>query len=126
MSSNNATGGGGGGGIAKDDDAASHSEDALVQIAAILNAHLGSLKWIESTTDGLKKNVRDLEGRVGEVAARVAGGGGGGRAANFDGHVRDSPVAAAAAAATGANGRIGTPIRLLGASQRSGSPFVRR
>lgn len=90
----------------KDDDSASN-EDALVQIAAILNAHLGSLKWIESTTDGLKKNVRDLEGRVGEVAGKVGRG--------IEG-ARESP---------GPNGRMGTPSR-LGASQRSGSPFVRR
>lgn len=98
----------------KDDDSASNNEDALVQIAAILNAHLGSLKWIESTTDGLKKNVRDLEGRVGEVAGKVGRGGGAG---GNDG-VRDSPG--------GPNGRmIGTPSR-LGHSQRSASPFVRR
>jgi nuclear pore complex protein Nup62 len=46
-------------------------EDPLTQIAAILNAHLGSLKWIEGTTEGLKKSVRELEGRVGEVGARM-------------------------------------------------------
>lgn len=40
------------------------------QIAAILNAHLGSLKWIEGTTENLRKGVRELEVRVGEVGSR--------------------------------------------------------
>ncbi|KAL8279897.1 hypothetical protein RQP46_007747 [Phenoliferia psychrophenolica] len=40
------------------------AEDPLTQIAAILNAHLGSLRWIEGTTDGLQKSVADLEQRV--------------------------------------------------------------
>lgn len=51
---------------------ASAPEDPLTQIAAILNAHLGSLKWIEGTTDNLRKNVNELEGRVGEVGSRMS------------------------------------------------------
>lgn len=48
-------------------------DDPLSQIAAILNAHLGSLKWIEGTTQGLQANVRELEGRVGQVSGRAVG-----------------------------------------------------
>ena len=44
--------------------ASEQAEDPLTQIATILNAHLGSLRWIEGTTDGLRKSVEDLEGRV--------------------------------------------------------------
>lgn len=46
------------------------AEDPLTQIAAILNAHLGSLKWIEEGGRRLKKEVTELEGRVGEVSRR--------------------------------------------------------
>lgn len=46
------------------------AEDPLTQIAAILNAHLGSLRWIGGTTESLKKNVLELEGRVGQVSGR--------------------------------------------------------
>lgn len=45
-------------------------EDPLTQIAAILNAHLGSLKWIEEGGRRLKKEVTELEGRVCEVSKR--------------------------------------------------------
>lgn len=75
--------------------AAQSVDDPLTQIAAILNAHLGSLKWIESTTDNLKNSVRDLEGRVGEVKAR-------------------SPALASSTS------RLGTPVRgqSMGSSRR--------
>lgn len=45
-------------------------DDPLTQIAAILNAHLGSLKYIEESGKRLKKDVTDLEGRVSEVSRR--------------------------------------------------------
>ena len=48
--------------------AADAPEDPLTQIAAILNAHLGSLRWIEGTAESLKKGVADLEGRVAHQA----------------------------------------------------------
>lgn len=38
--------------------------DPLVQIAAILNAHLTGLTWIENSSESLRKQVDDLEGRV--------------------------------------------------------------
>lgn len=70
-------------------------EDPLSQIAAILNAHLGSLKWIEGTTEGLQANVRELEGRVGQVSGRGVG----------------SAQHSATPARLGASGRVGSPFR---------------
>lgn len=74
-------------------------DDPLAQIASILNAHLGSLTWIEGSTEQLRRAVRDLEARVAGVQGRAAaqgmgvgtparlgasvGGGGGGRASPF-------------------------------------------
>lgn len=58
-------------GGASEDGPSKANEDPLGQIAAILNSHLNSLTWIESTTDALRKSVRDLEGRVGEVSQRM-------------------------------------------------------
>jgi nuclear pore complex protein Nup62 len=51
-SSAEAAGGVGGGG------------DAVGQIAAILNAHLNSLQWLENATDSLKGQVEEMEQRV--------------------------------------------------------------
>lgn len=67
-------------GGAADATSAGHSqapEVPLAQIAAILNAHLGSLQWIEGSTDALRRAVRDLEGRVAGVQGRVGGARGG-------------------------------------------------
>lgn len=75
-------------------------EDPLAQIAAILNAHLGSLKWIEDSTDALRRSVRDLEGRVGDVQGRIG-----------------------ARAGAGAQG---TPARLAASQAARASPFARR
>ena len=50
---------------------AQSTEDPLTQIAAILNAHLSSLQWIESTTENLKGSVRELEGRVSEAGVAL-------------------------------------------------------
>lgn len=72
-------------------------EDPLGQIATILNAHLGSLKWIEGTTEGLQESVRELEGRVGQVSGRSLGGQGG--------HPGGTP------ARLGASARVGSPFR---------------
>lgn len=71
-------------------------DDPLAQIASILNAHLGSLTWIEGSTEQLRRAVRDLEARVAGVQGRAAAqgmgtparlgasvGGGGGRASPF-------------------------------------------
>lgn len=75
--------------------------DPLAQIAAILNAHLGSLRWIEGTTDSLRGSVRDLEGRVADVQGRMGGtqgrvggtGGGAGLGASLGASGRGSPFA---------------------------------
>lgn len=68
------------------------SEDPISQIATILNSHLSSLQWIEKSTDGLKHQIRDLQGRVGEVTGSnelLAASGGGGR---FGSGMRSSSV----------------------------------
>lgn len=87
-----------------------HQDDPLTQIAAILNAHLGSLKWIEGTTDQLRKNVSDLEGRVGDVQGKIG---------------------ASQGRVGGTGSQNGTPVRgsAFGASQlgrSTASPFARR
>lgn len=43
-----------------------HTEDAVAQIVAILNAHLGSLKWIDEAASKLREKVEKL--RRGQVA----------------------------------------------------------
>lgn len=45
-------------------------EDPLAQIALILNAHLGSLRWIEDSSKKMKREVDDLESRIAEVSRR--------------------------------------------------------
>lgn len=98
----------------------SSDEDPLAQIAAILNAHLGSLKWIESNTEGLRRNVRDLEGRVGEVKGRMEGQHHshqqqqGGRGGQQQGGGQGTPV----------QNRFGASQ--LGRTGGGGSPFTRR
>jgi nuclear pore complex protein Nup62 len=45
-------------------DNRSEAQDPVSAIAAILNAHLSSLSWIEKTSDTLNEQVNELEGRV--------------------------------------------------------------
>jgi nuclear pore complex protein Nup62 len=62
--------------------------DAVGQIAAILNAHLSSLQWLENSTEGLKGQIDEMEQRVKGVSegtwkglsssTRSQAGGGGG------------------------------------------------
>ena len=82
-------------------------DDPLTQIAAILNAHLSSLQWIESTTAGLKNSVRELEGRVSEAGVALG--------------VNTGSTAAGWGKRTGGGGGGG-----FGASVGGGSPFGRR
>ena len=45
-------------------DNRNEAQDPVSAIAAILNAHLSSLAWIEKTSDTLNDQVNELEGRV--------------------------------------------------------------
>ena len=47
-------------------------EDAVAQIAAILNAHLSSLQWIDATTVSLNDRVKEMENVVGNVQQRTS------------------------------------------------------
>lgn len=49
-----------------------HTEDAVAQIVAILNAHLGSLKWIDEAASKLREKVEKL--RRGQLANSAAPG----------------------------------------------------
>lgn len=88
----------------------SATEDPLTQIAAILNAHLSSLQWIEGTTDSLKTSVRELESRVGDVGRKMG--------------VNTSAAAAAYSQKRG--GAFGESTNGGGGSPRGQSPFARR
>ncbi|CAH7689501.1 nucleoporin 62kDa [Phakopsora pachyrhizi] len=46
------------------EDSESVSDDPIIQIAGILNAHLSSLNWISDTAQELSTKVSELEGRV--------------------------------------------------------------
>jgi nuclear pore complex protein Nup62 len=37
-----------------------NGEDAVSQIVAILNAHLGSLRWIDETAESLREKIENL------------------------------------------------------------------
>ena len=51
-------------------------EDPVSQIVAILNAHLGSLKWIDETSSALKDKLESLRrGQTPQPAARAAASG---------------------------------------------------
>lgn len=52
------------GGDAKNGASSSMEQDPVGAIAAILNAHLSSLAWIEKTVESLNDQVSDLEGRM--------------------------------------------------------------
>lgn len=42
--------------------------DPVAQIAAILNAHLHSLSWLETASENLKRNIDEMEGKVAGVS----------------------------------------------------------
>lgn len=90
--------------------------DPLAQIAAILNAHLGSLRWIEGTTDALRTNVRDLEGRVADVHGRMVG---------TQGRVGGSSSSSSTPLRNGA-GQQQQPLGASLGAQGRASPFARR
>ncbi|EOR02121.1 Nucleoporin NSP1 [Wallemia ichthyophaga EXF-994] len=45
-------------------------EDVIGQIAAILNAHLSSLQWIDGTSNNLVERVKELDGVVGGIQTK--------------------------------------------------------
>lgn len=45
-------------------------EDVIGQIAAILNAHLSSLQWIDGTSNNLMERVKELDGVVGGIQSK--------------------------------------------------------
>jgi nuclear pore complex protein Nup62 len=48
-------------------------EDPMSQVAAILNAHLGSLQWIDGATREVESKVRDIEVRTGGAMTGARG-----------------------------------------------------
>lgn len=48
------------------------AEDPIVQIEAILNAHLGSLQWIDGAVRELEIKVKDVEEQVGTEYGSVS------------------------------------------------------
>lgn len=51
-------------------------QDAVGQIVAILNAHLGSLKWIDESTTALREKIENLRrGRIGGTRSGAGGRG---------------------------------------------------
>jgi nuclear pore complex protein Nup62 len=55
-------------------DASSSGDDPMSQIALILNSHLESLQWIDSSVRELETKVTDVEKRVKEAGVSVNGG----------------------------------------------------
>jgi len=49
-------------------------QDPMAQIEAILNAHLSSLQWIDSTVRDVETKVRDAETRIGDMNGNNGGG----------------------------------------------------
>ena len=57
-----------GGGTNKSKDSEEDAQqDVIAQIAAILNAHLSSLQWIDGTSSDLMERVKELDGVVGNI-----------------------------------------------------------
>lgn len=95
--------------------------DPVSAITAILNAHLGSLSWIEKNVDTLNEQVGDLEGRV----KNASNGRWPGLSTSQSGRV-GTPGRALGSSGIGRNA-FGTPQRMLTSSQgtpttRSGTP----
>lgn len=101
------------------------AQDPVAAISAILNAHLGSLSWIEKTTESLTEQVGELEGRVKQASGgRWAGIGGGRSEASREGSRAGTPSRSGAGQPFGRTSAFGTPQRALlgGSTAGSGTP----
>ena len=101
------------------------AQDPVAAISAILNAHLGSLSWIEKTTESLTEQVGELEGRVKQASGgRWAGIGGGKSEASREGSRAGTPNRSGASQPFGRSSAFGTPQRALlgGSTAGSGTP----
>jgi nuclear pore complex protein Nup62 len=86
------------------------SQDPVSAIAAILNAHLSSLSWIEKTGDSLAQQVEELEGRLKTASGDKWQGLSSSRSINNNGNLNSSSRS------------YGTPTRSLMGPQRTNTP----
>jgi len=88
------------------------SEDPLTQIAAILNAHLKSLQWIDAT-------VQEVEAKVSEAEVKVRETAGGGRSGTHNAGRGVGGSAGLRESSTGSSG--GMPLSAFGNLSLRGS-----
>jgi hypothetical protein len=88
------------------------SEDPLTQIAAVLNAHLKSLQWIETT-------VQEVEAKVGEAEVKVRDVAGGGRSGSHKAGRSIGGGSALRESSSGGGG--GVPLSAFGSMSLRGS-----
>ena len=91
------------------------SEDPLTQIAAVLNAHLKSLQWIDAT-------VQEVETKVGEAEVKVREAAGGSRSGA---HNAGRSVGSAGMRESSNGGGSGMPLSSFGSMSLRGSEAPR-